>query len=142
MPVPRPIENTDDAILMSYVGDEDVPAPGSHEYHHDDLDELEGLWNQVHRAIVRMLYRDVVHADLSSYNILVWDGEIVIIDFPQAVDAKKNQHAQAFLHRDVERLGELLRAPRALTSRGTGSRTISGTGGCSPTWCPRSSEGW
>ncbi|MGZ8571308.1 MAG: RIO1 family regulatory kinase/ATPase domain-containing protein [Actinomycetota bacterium] len=105
VPVPRPIENTDDAILMSYVGDEDVPAPRLHEYHHDDLEELEGLWEQLHRAIVQMLYRDVVHADLSSYNILVWDGEIVIIDLPQAVDAKKNQHAQAFLTRDIERIG-------------------------------------
>jgi len=105
VPVPRPIEGTGDAILMGYVGDEDVPAPRLHEYHHDDLEELEGLWRQLHRAIINMLYRDVVHGDLSSYNVLVWDGEIVLIDFPQAVDPKKNQHAQAFLKRDVERLG-------------------------------------
>lgn len=104
-PVPRRIENTEDAILMTYIGDEDVPAPRLHEYRHDDLDELEALWEQVHRALVQMLYRDVVHADLSAYNVLVWDGEIVVIDFPQAVDPKKNQHAQAFLRRDVERIG-------------------------------------
>ena len=103
--VPRPIECTDDAILMSYVGDEDTPAPRLQEYHHDDLAELQDLWEQLHRAIERMLYVDVVHGDLSSYNILVWDGEIVVIDLPQAVDAKKNQHAQAFLERDIHRLG-------------------------------------
>jgi RIO kinase 1 len=105
-PVPRPIEWTGDAILMSYVGDEDVPAPQLRDYHHDDLDELEALWSQVHAAIERMLYRDIVHGDLSAYNVLVWDGEITVIDFPQAVDPKKNRHAQAFLERDIRRLGE------------------------------------
>ncbi len=105
-PVPRPIECTDDAILMSYIGDEDVPAPRLHEYHHDDLEELEELWDQCLRAVERMLFRDVVHGDLSSYNVLVWDGEITVIDFPQAVDAKKNRHAQAFLERDIRRLGD------------------------------------
>ncbi len=103
--VPRPIEWTDDAILMSYVGDVDVPAPRLQEYEHDDRDELEAIWSQVHAAIERMLYHDVVHGDLSSYNLLVWEGEVVVIDFPQAVDAKKNRHAEAFLGRDVRRLG-------------------------------------
>jgi RIO kinase 1 len=53
-----------------------------------------------------MLFRDVVHGDLSAYNILVWDDDITVIDFPQAVDPKLNRHAQAFLERDVQRLGE------------------------------------
>lgn len=105
-PVPRPIEWTGDAILMSYIGDEDVPAPRLQEYRHDDLDELEDHWNQLHKAIERMLYLDVVHGDLSSYNVLIWDGEITVIDFPQAVDTKKNRHAQALLQRDVQRLGD------------------------------------
>jgi RIO kinase 1 len=106
MAVPRPIETTENAILMSYIGDEDVPAPRLQDYHHDDLDELEGLWEQARKAVERMLFHDVVHGDLSSYNLLVWDGEITVIDFPQAVDPKKNRHAQAFLERDLHRLGE------------------------------------
>jgi RIO kinase 1 len=103
--VPRPIEWTQDAILMSYVGDADVPAPRLQEYHHDDREELEAIWSRLQAAIERMLFRDVVHGDLSSYSVLVWDGDVVVIDFPQAVDAKKNRHAQAFLDRDIRRLG-------------------------------------
>lgn len=106
VPVPRPIERTDDAILMSYVGNRSVPAPQLHEYAVEDHEELEAIWSQAHRALEHMLYRDVVHADLSSYNILVWDGELVVIDFPQAVDPKKNRHAEAFLIRDVRRIGQ------------------------------------
>jgi RIO kinase 1 len=104
VPVPRPIESTDDAILMAYIGDEDVSAQRLHEYHHDDRDELASLWDQLHRAIEQMLYRDVVHGDLSSYNILVWDGKVTVIDFPQAVDPRKDRHALDLLGRDVERI--------------------------------------
>lgn len=105
VPVPRPIECTDDAILMTYVGNVEVPAPRLQEYQYEDLDELEAIWSRIHGAIERMLYLDVVHGDLSSYNLLVWDGDVVVIDFPQAVDTKKNRHAQAFLERDIQRLG-------------------------------------
>jgi RIO kinase 1 len=104
--VPRPIEGTDDAILMTYVGDEEVAAPRLHEHEPEDGDELGDLWEQVLRAIERMLLLDIVHGDLSAYNLLVWDGEVTVIDFPQAVDAKKNRHAQAFLERDVRRVGD------------------------------------
>ena len=104
-PVPRPIERTEDAILMTYVGDRHMPAPRLQEYDVDDRDELEAIWEHVHSALEHMLYRDVVHGDLSAYNVLVWDGELVVIDFPQAVDPKKNRHAAAFLERDVRRIG-------------------------------------
>ena len=106
VPVPRPIEGTDDAILMTYVGDEDVAAPRLHEHEPEGSDDLDDLWEQVRRAIERMLLLDIVHGDLSAYNLLVWDGEVTVIDFPQAVDAKKNRHAQAFLERDVRRVGD------------------------------------
>lgn len=106
VPVPRPIEGTEDALLMTYIGDEAAAAPRLHEYEPDDRDELEGLWEQIRRAVERMLFHDVVHGDLSPYNVLVWDGQITMIDFPQAVDPKKNRHARSFLERDVLRVGE------------------------------------
>jgi len=105
-PVPRPIEGTEDALLMTFVGDETTAAPRLQEYEPEDRGELEGLWEQVRRAVERMLFHDVVHGDLSSFNVLVWDGQITLIDFPQAVDPKKNRHAQSFLERDVRRIGE------------------------------------
>jgi RIO kinase 1 len=105
-PVPRPIERTGDAILMTYIGDEDLAAPQLRSYPLDDAAEAEAIVEQVLRAIERMLFLDVVHGDLSSYNLLVWEGDVVVIDLPQAVDPRKNRHAQAFLQRDVERICE------------------------------------
>ena len=105
-PVPRPIESTGDSILMSYVGDEGYAAPQLRFYKVDDADEVEPIVDQVLRAIERMLFLNVVHGDLSAYNLLVWDGSVTVIDLPQAVDPRKNRHAKAFLDRDVERVCE------------------------------------
>jgi serine/threonine-protein kinase RIO1 len=51
-----------------------------------------------------MLACERVHADLSAYNVLYWEGAFKIIDFPQAVDPRRNADALAFFTRDVERL--------------------------------------
>ena len=104
--VPRPIERTGDTILMTYVGDEALAAPQLRSYRPEDHDEAESLIDQVLRAIERMLFLNVVHGDLSPYNLLVWNGEVTVIDLPQAVDPRKNRHAEAFLRRDVERVCE------------------------------------
>ncbi len=104
-PVPRPIAATDDSILMTYIGDEDAAAPQLHRYR-ASRNEARDLFEQVIRAIERFLYRNVIHGDLSSFNVLVWDGRASVIDFPQAVDARKNRHAQSLLERDVHRICE------------------------------------
>jgi RIO kinase 1 len=105
LPVPRPISSTDDAILMSYVGDLDLAAPQLRSVRPDPA-EARDLFEQVLRVIERMLYVNVIHGDLSAYNLLVWDGRVVIIDLPQAVDPRKNRHAPALLERDVRRICE------------------------------------
>jgi RIO kinase 1 len=103
--VPRPIESTGDAILMSYIGDEGEAAPRLHEHRPEDGEESEDLVDQVLRAVERMLYRNVIHGDLSAYNLLVWEGTVTVIDLPQAVDPRKNRHARALLERDLQRVG-------------------------------------
>ena len=103
--VPRPIASTGDSILMSYVGDLDVAAPQLRSLRPDPA-EAEDLFEQVLRAIERMLYVNVIHGDLSAYNVLVWDGRATIIDLPQAIDPRTNRHAHALLERDVRRICE------------------------------------
>jgi len=46
----------------------------------------------------------IVHGDLSAYNILWWQGEAIIIDFPQSVDLYKNPNAPRLLARDLQNL--------------------------------------
>jgi RIO kinase 1 len=53
-----------------------------------------------------MLCAGLVHSDLSEFNILLSADGPVIIDFPQAVDAASNHHAQHFLQRDTDNLAD------------------------------------
>ncbi len=56
------------------------------------------------RNIELMLAAQVVHGDLSAYNVLYWAGEIAIIDFPQVVDPRQNSEAADIFRRDVLRI--------------------------------------
>jgi RIO kinase 1 len=47
----------------------------------------------------------LVHADLSSYNVLWWEGRVVVIDMPQAVEFVSNAEAADLLHRDLSNVG-------------------------------------
>ena len=103
--VPTPVSMTDEAILMSYVGDVDEAAPQLHRYR-PDREEAQSLFDQLLRNVERMLYVNVIHGDLSPFNVLVWQGRATVIDLPQAVDPRKNRHAHRLLERDVERICE------------------------------------
>ena len=48
-----------------------------------------------------MLGANVVHGDLSPYNILWWKDRATIIDLPQAVDPRFNRNARMLLERDI-----------------------------------------
>ncbi len=103
--VPRLLASGSNAILMSYIGDADTPAPTlnsiSLEYK-----QARRLFEQVVRNMELMLSCNRIHADLSAYNILYWDGEITLIDFPQAVHPDENRSAFAIFERDVRRICE------------------------------------
>jgi len=98
--VPRPVAAGDAAILMGYVGDEWTSAP---QLHRAELTapEARAAFDRVVWNMELALGRNLIHADLSAFNILWWDGEVTIIDLPQAVDARSNPNASALLARDV-----------------------------------------
>jgi RIO kinase 1 len=101
--VPKPVIQDENAILMEYVGDRYSPAPTLIEARIPQEDASR-LFDTLMRNIELMLGHDRIHGDLSAYNVLYWDGEATIIDFPQVIDAYGNPNAFRFLLRDVERL--------------------------------------
>jgi RIO kinase 1 len=103
--VPLPLERGDNAILMDYIGDEGVPAPTLNSINLAP-DEARSLFERVLRNIEIMLAQGRVHGDLSAYNILYWQGEITLIDFPQVVEPQVNHNAFKIFERDVVRVCE------------------------------------
>src|SRR5262249_42134260 len=101
--VPAPIAATGNAILMEYVGDGDSPARQLRELRLSAT-EAQRLFDRLMWNVRMMLINDVVHADLSPYNILVTGRRPIIIDLPQAVDARANANARDLLTRDIDNL--------------------------------------
>ena len=101
--VPQPVAASENAILMGYRGDAQVAAPTLNEV---DLDREEAntLFREVLRNVELMLRHHLIHGDLSAYNILYWEGEITLIDFPQVTDVRTNNRAYAMLERDITRV--------------------------------------
>jgi RIO kinase 1 len=63
--------------------------------------EVEPLFARVLQNVALWLAHHRVHADLSAFNILYWQGGVMVIDFPQAVDPRSNQNAWDLLQRDL-----------------------------------------
>lgn len=103
--VPQPVAVSDNAILMSYFGDEQMAAPTLSQVELE-RDEADSLYQKVVRNIELMLRHSMIHGDLSAYNILYWDGEITLIDFPQVTNSRSNPNAHFILRRDIERICE------------------------------------
>jgi RIO kinase 1 len=101
--VPYPVQRLGTEVLMEYIGDEDHGAPRLVNAKASRA-QLDALCRQAVDALRLMTWDGVVHADLSPYNTLVWNDELVIIDVPQAIDLDDNPNAHDFLHRDVANL--------------------------------------
>lgn len=101
--VPRPIAASENAILMGYIGDESMPAPTLNAFSLE-TEEARALFAEVLRNVELMLRHGLIHGDLSPYNILYWEGDITLIDFPQVVKTQGNTQAYAILQRDMERI--------------------------------------
>ena len=103
--VPVPLTSGNNAILMGYIGDAETPAPTLNSVELDP-DEAGPLFERTVRNIEILLANQRVHGDLSAYNILYWEGQITLIDFPQAIDPESNRSAYRIFARDVQRICE------------------------------------
>jgi RIO kinase 1 len=99
--VPKPIARTAGAIAMQWIGDDDGPAPQLKDAALSADDALV-LFEQLVADIQLWLACNVVHGDLSAYNLLVADQRLVAIDFPQACDPRFNTNAASLLARDLD----------------------------------------
>ena len=90
---------------MSYIGGPGMAAPTLSQVQLN-RSEARRLFAKVLRNIDLMLSNQIIHGDLSAYNILHWEGEITIIDFPQAIEPLRNRNAYKIFQRDVTRVCE------------------------------------
>jgi RIO kinase 1 len=98
--VPVVIKAGQDAFIMEYLGDGDERALKLVEAR-NEIAAPHVVFARLMQNVELFLRCNIVHGDLSPYNILYHRGRVVIIDFPQASDPRRNPNAQALLQRDI-----------------------------------------
>lgn len=108
--VPKPVLFYDGVLLMELVLDpHGHPAPRLVDAH-VERDVAGALYADLRGQVVRMLRSDLIHGDLSPYNVLLGQHGPVVIDFPQVVGAAHNSQAESFFRRDLEGLRRFFEA--------------------------------
>ena len=103
--IPQPFISGANGILMAYIGERLIPAPALQAVQLTGT-EVRQIAQQVLYNIETMLRHQRIHGDLSPFNILYWQGQIKLIDFPQAIHPNQNPQAYAILCRDIQKMNE------------------------------------
>ncbi len=111
IPVPRPlvgpgiqdIERAGRVVLMEWIGDEEAPAPRLSDLKLSGA-AAENAFEQSIVLLKKILGLGKVHGDYSTYNLLYWQDQVIVIDVPQMVDIETNKNAKELLERDVRSL--------------------------------------
>lgn len=97
--VPRPHAFLKNVLIMDFIGEEQA-APMLKDI---KLDDYESAYWMIANDMQKLYEAGLVHADISEYNVLIWQGETWLIDMGQAV-LTSHPHSQEFLERDVKNL--------------------------------------
>lgn len=99
--VPKPVTVKNNVLIMEFIGEEGVPAPLIRDI---SLEDPETVYQRLLKYI-KILYKkaQLVHGDLSEYNVMMWRDEPVVFDVSQAVPLE-HPMADQLLHRDIGNL--------------------------------------
>ncbi len=105
--VPEPIKFYQNLLLMEYIGTEQMPAPMLRNV----LLEDPMATYKIILKYIRLAYQkaELVHGDLSEYNILMEEAGPVIIDVGQALTTE-HPNADDYLKRDIENINRYFRS--------------------------------
>lgn len=103
--VPKPETVLENILVMEYIGDDTRPAPLLREV---TIEDPEAVFAEVVANMRGIRRAGLVHADLSEYNMLFWDGHVVVIDVGQAVPLEHTR-ANEWFHRDIANVARFFR---------------------------------
>jgi RIO kinase 1 len=99
--VPEPLAIQKNVLVMEFVGKNGARAPLLKE---TTLQDPQRVFRLLLTYLTRLYQKgDLVHADLSEYNIMIWKDKPVIFDVAQSV-LTGHPMADRFLRRDLENL--------------------------------------
>lgn len=103
--VPSPERVEGNVLVMEYIGDASQPAPVLRTV---AVDNPEALFEDILANLQGIQRSKLVHADFSEYNLLVWDGRVVVIDAGQAVPLD-HPRSEEWFRRDMTNVARYFR---------------------------------
>lgn len=98
--VPKPIQVVRNVLVMEFIGKDGLPAPTMQQ---SAPEKPKKTRDQILKAVSKLYHRaNLVHADLSEYNVMMWKGP-VLIDISQAV-VLDHPHSEEFFERDLRNI--------------------------------------
>jgi RIO kinase 1 len=96
--VPKPIAVERNIVVMEFIGKDGVSAPSLKE---ESPENPEKTYKQL-LVYMKRLYQkaELVHGDLSEYNLMTWKGKLIMFDMSQSVPTS-HPLAQTLLNRDI-----------------------------------------
>ena len=102
--VPTPVLFYEGVLLMELVNDADGDTAPRLIEAAIDAENAGPLYRDLRSQIIKVLCCDLIHGDLSPYNVLLGVAGPTIIDFPQAIAAAHNSQSEGFFQRDFENI--------------------------------------
>ena len=123
--VPTPVLFYEGVLLMQLVLDEEgEPAPRLIDAPLDPA-AAGPIYRDIRKQIIGMLCCELIHGDLSPYNILIGVDGPTIIDFPQVISPSHNTQSDVFFRRDFENILHFLGGlDRSLLAQASDGREI------------------
>lgn len=101
-PVPKPIDFNRHCVVMELI-------QGTLLNHILEVENVEGLYDELMNLIVRFADSGVIHGDMNEFNIILnVDEKPIIIDFPQMISTE-HPNAEFFFNRDVNCVKDFFR---------------------------------
>ncbi len=97
---PTPYMFNGNILAMQFLGDAESIAPQLNDV---ELEEPQRVLDAILGDMGKLYVANLVHADISEYNILIHEGRPYMIDFGQAVSIRHPSAAE-FLKRDVRNI--------------------------------------
>lgn len=114
LPVPHPIILRSHVLVMEFCGKDGWPAPKL-----KDVDISTSKARELYRECIILMWKmynlcKLVHADLSEFNLLYHENQIVVIDVSQSVE-HDHPSALEFLRKDCTNISEFFRKKEVST---------------------------
>lgn len=96
--VPKPIAIDRNVVIMEFIGEGGVSAPTLKEMPPENAQKT---YKQLLTYTKRLYQKaELIHGDLSEYNLMTWKGKLVMFDMSQSVPTS-HPLAQTLLNRDI-----------------------------------------